>query len=383
MSTTLSDLETRVQSLIRDKTGGFVSSDDIKESANRGLRFLQSELGLHSSKNRYDFDVFPNVYEYPLPTDFHDPITIQERGEPINFYAKSPDEFWLRINEEDRTFAVDSVLGNKFLLVNYGSAGSSKLLHNCDSLTDNGSWTADATTDALNLTLDEINEKKGSGCLNFDFDVSQSANNYASIYNSDMDAVDLSDEEDAGTIFLYVNIPDSTYISSVTVYWGSSASAYWSGSATTQYNGAAFRNGWNRIGVAWATATETGSPDSSSVDYLSVRITYSSSQTDDTDFLIDDIRCETPEKLELHYYSTYVVQSAAGTNQAAFSATDDLLLLEDQEADLLLYYILQDAHMLKEQFSEMGVAQARFTQALQNYKIRYLSERSRPTRRYY
>jgi len=383
MATTLQDFESQIQPVIRDRTGTTVETNDIRDSLNRCIRHLINRHGVYATKNRSVLEVFPNIHEYPLPSDFHDIINIQTPGTPRKFTKKTPAEFWIRLDQEDNITAIDTILGNRFLLAKMSSAGSSNVLHSMDSLTTNGTWAAVAASDTANLTADTVNKKGGAASLNFDLDVSNSVNDFAAIDNTTMTAVDISAQEDQGTLFFWAYIPDVTNVTGFTARWGSDSSNYWEASATTGFNGEALRNGWNRIGMAWSGATETGTGVSSAIDYLYLQVTYAAAQTDDTDFRFDDVRMESPENMELHYYSTSFVQTSAGANQATFSATDDSSLLEDSEDDLLFYWALADAFWIKESIPERQEALKQFEDLLGRVKARYVSERKRESFRYY
>ena len=382
MSRTLQDFISEIQPLIRDTTGGTVTDSDIRLSANRGIRHLQNRYGMSATKSRESIQIFPNVNEYPAPSDFHDWVALYDRGNSIDFDRLSPTDFWRYLNNRNNTVSVDTILGDKFLQINWNGAGNSALLNSMNGLTDNGTWTADATTDALNIRQDKLNKKYGEASVAFDIDVSQSANNYAAIVNSTITSIDLTDYEDTASAFVWVYIPDVTYTSSVTLRWGSGASAYWEGTETTAFNGQSFRNGWNRVGTSWADASETGSPDKTDVTYLYARVTYSSSETDQTGYAVDRFLMENPSTLELSYTSKYFVKASDGTLQETFSATSDYSLLEDQEADILFYWVLQDAHLIKEQGAELERAKGQFNKALSDWHMRNGSERKRPIFQY-
>ena len=130
--------------------------------------------------------------------------------------------------------------------------------------------------------------------MNFDIDVSQSANHYADIYITDMTAINLSEYDSNGFMFLWVYTPDVTYVNQFTLRWGSANTDYWSDSVTTQHDETIFANGWNVLKFSWrdaAIAGPTGSPNSSALDYIMLRIQYTSSQVDMTDVRVDDIVC--------------------------------------------------------------------------------------------
>lgn len=381
MSRSLNDYISQLQPIIRDRTDGTVTTDDVKESLNRGIRYLMNRHGVHATKNRSVIKIFPDVCEYPLPSDFHDLITVSRRGEPVKFTMQTPVEFWLRLNQSSNTLGIDTILGDRYLLCNYPSAGSSTLIHDCDSVTSNGTWSVG--DDAENLTADSVNKQAGSASLSFDIDVSDSGNDYASIVNSTLNSVDLSAHTDKGTLFMWVYLPTITNLVSVTTRWGNDASNYYSVTETDQFNGQALRVGWNRLGFAWSGATETGAVTDTAIDYFYTRFTYSASFTDSTGFKVDDIKMESPEDMELFYYSNSFVETSGGVAQQVFENNDDVTLLADEDDDILLWWALSEASWIKEKFNERAEAKKEFEDLLSRFKARYPSERKRATARYY
>ena len=333
MATTISGIISKVDLILRDTSNNSVSAADRLLAISTAVQDIMGEFGFDHMNKTYSLSYLDTVNYYKLDTDITDliePIDLR-RGEGENveqFTRKNPRELAIEIanGETENAFGIERKDRDTYLVVNYGSPHQAILLHDCDSLTSNGTWAVDATnSDATNLTLDSVEFKQGNGSLNFDADVSQSGDNRATIENSDMAAVDLSDEENLASLVFRVYIPDVTNFSSVTGYWGSSSSAYWSGSATTDINSNAFVNGWNRIKVDWADATQTGTVDESAIDYLRFDLNYTGSQVDDTDFRIDDINMIRPETLTLFYQSAFLGTDTTGaTNRTAFSATGDI-----------------------------------------------------------
>ena len=126
--------------------------------------------------------------------------------------------------------------------------------------------------------------------MSFDVDVSNSANDYATVSNSSLTAVDLSSKEDTGSVEFWIYLPSNNAITSLDVQWGSSAANYWYDSVSSNYDGHSLETGWNYISVDWSTASENGSPDASAVDFLLVRVNYSATMTDNTLFLLNGFR---------------------------------------------------------------------------------------------
>jgi len=383
MSTSLSTFESQIQPIIRDRTGNVVETNDIQDSLNRCIRYLINRHGIYATKNRAEIDIFKDVYEYPLPSDFHDAIELANPGTPTRTSRRTPVEFWKQLKNERNTIAVDTILGDRFLLVNRSSAGSSSRLHDMVSLTDNGTWAAAASTDATNLTADTVNKKLGGASINFDLDVSNSVNDYAAIENSTMTAVDLSGHANKGTLFVWAYIPDSTNVTGFTARWGNDTSNYYEVAITTAYNGRTLRDGWNRLGFAWAGATETGTVTDTAIDYAYLQVTYGASQTDDTDFRFDDISMKSPESMELHYYSTHFVKDSSGVTKTTFSDVSDETLFEDEDDDIFFYWALADAQLIKQTFEERADSKESFNEMLSFLKSRYASERKRESYKYY
>mgnify|MGYP001592249062 FL=1 len=161
-----------------------------------------------------------------------------------------------------------------------------KVLHNCETFNGNGTWVIG--DDAENITTDTAGFKEGAGSVNFDIDVSDSANNYASLQNSTMASVDCTDFQGNGYIRFWVYIPSIIDFTSILIRWGSGTGAYWEVSGITKdvYN-RPLHSGWNYLEAVWDEATITGSPDSRSINFLYVRYVYAAGYTDATDARID------------------------------------------------------------------------------------------------
>jgi hypothetical protein len=182
---------------------------------------------------------------------------------------------------------------------------------------------------------------------------------------------------------MWVYLPTITNLVSVTTRWGNDASNYYSVTETDQFNGQALRVGWNRLGFAWSGATETGAVTDTAIDYFYTRFTYSASFTDSTGFKVDDIKMESPEDMELFYYSNSFVETSGGVAQQVFENNDDVTLLADEDDDILLWWALSEASWIKEKFNERAEAKKEFEDLLSRFKARYPSERKRATARYY
>jgi len=245
-------------------------------------------------------------------------------------------------------YTVEHNDGTPILRVNYPKTTNRVIVNSADNITDNGTWAVDSSnSDATNITTDENVGRTSATSINYDIDVSQSGNDYADVSVPDQTSVDLSTHEDVARQRFWVYIPSATYITGYTFFWSSDASAtpttianYWSKAVTTTADNGSFVNGWNQVEFDWEDATKTGSPDSSDIVYLGVRTSYSSSQTDDTDFRINGITSIVPVDMEMKYYSTYMAKTNASVWQAEITAVTDSTLIPDQYREILINGIM-------------------------------------------
>lgn len=334
MAITVASIITNFDTYIGDTSNDRVSAAERLQFITEGTAWLQEELGNDHMVKTYSLSYYDNVHYYKITSSVASLLEGADlrRGEADQGYSfahKSSRELAEEIGQQntESSWAIERRDSNWYLAVNHQSKYSPTTIASFDSLTiDGGTWTADTTnSDALNVTADSNEFKQGSGSINFDTDVSQSGNNRATIYTDDLDSKDLSDFVDLGAFVFWLYVPDVTYFTGVTLYWGSSDSAYWSASVTTDASGGAWANGWNRVAVLWSAATMTSTPDSEAIDYIRFDINYSASQTDDTDFRLDDLTIVRPETLTFFYTSWYVGTDTTGaTSRLAFTATTDI-----------------------------------------------------------
>jgi len=359
MATTLATIESRTNQAIRDTTTNSISAADRLRAYSISVQDLMSEWGFGLTQKKYTLPYFDTVNTYNITsatTKFLEPIDIRKDDQTEPFHRKSAREVNIEIDSpEEPSFAVERLDNRIDLLISYTSKYSATTLHNCDSLTANGTWSADTTnSDATNLTLDTVEYKQGSGCLNFDADVSQSANNRSTISNSDMDEIDLTDDENLSSLLARIYVLDVTNFTSITAYWGSSSTAYWSASVTTDILGAAWVDGWNRIKINWADASKTGSPDVSAINYLRFDYNYAAEQADTTDFRLDEVLMVRPENLYLHYNSWQIGTTTAGVGLTEFAATSDIPFYSGMYDFFDNYVSMKSAAIL---FRQMGLTQ--------------------------
>lgn len=270
-------------------------------------------------------------HEYVLPDDFREVQEIRDGNDVIVSPAKRNTTFEGTMGYE--LVGLNTIYFNTVPTPTATSTTPVQVLANNAYNTD-GSWVA--SLDATNVTTDLDEFKTGIGSVNFDIDVSLDAGNVAAITNSTMTAQDLSDYEDSGKWRIWVYLPDVTYLTNVGFRWGSSASDYWSLTQTKDYKNVALKNGWNLIEFDWASSsvTETGTPSSSAIDYLQLRITYSALQGDDTDYRLNAMYIASSYAAEQVYQVKYIYQPPQLVNEM-----DEVMLPPGNQGLLIDYAV--------------------------------------------
>ena len=276
-----------------------------------------------------------DIYDYTAPSDLKGKKVIDIRPQVNRTSSDNMSQRFSKtfdIKKALSTFQIrdDSMVKTMRIAANLAS---SLTLHTCDSITANGTWAVGG--DATNLTLDDLNYYSGSASLNFDLTGSATT---GYLENSTMNKVDLSDEQDIGTVFALVYIPDTSIITNFILRWGDTSSAYWSKTVTAPWDRTSFRNGWNILGFDWNGATKTGSPDSSAIDYLRFTVTVSAA-TAETDLRLDKISCSAGKIWEIEYYSKYLFQSSGGTWKETTTDDGDYVNLDTDELNLFEYEV--------------------------------------------
>lgn len=339
MAVTLASLITNLNTYIGDSSTDRVSDAERYQYLTEATIWLQEMLGNEHQDVTYSFDYYDTVHYYNVTSilpDLTEAVDLRrDVGENYEqFIYKSGKELAVEIANKDMepSYTIERHDKKAFLGVNFRPWRRANQISSLESLTaDGGTWAVDAVnSDALNLEVDNIEYKQGNGSLKFDIDVSQSGNNRATIINTGITTRDFSSLEDLAAWFFWVYIPDVTYFSSVTLYWGSDSSNYWSGTATTDYNSEAFVDGWNRVKIDWRTATQTLSPDATAIDYIRVDFNYSASQGDEQNFRIDDLKLIMPEHMTFYYTTWNVGNNNAGAGISAFTATNDVPFFSGQ-----------------------------------------------------
>lgn len=354
----------------------------------RAARTLLLDIDPQETKRTLEFTtpIYNTVYDYAIAPDVKGnkivDIRPQVRRLPRDIWSQAynqafdiakqniftaTDMFTMNFNTGLKTIRINAPLLNAPIIVNYA-----------DDLTDNGTWTVGGT--GSSLALDNVNYVEGQGSLQFNTTVGS-----AYVENSTMSAVNLSTYVNQSSLFVWVYIPTGTNLTSVNLRWGSSSANYYSLSVTQNQQATAFVNGWNRCQFIWSSASTTGSPSSSAIDYLRVTLVTTGTNTGCRVNGIDNILGSI---LEYEYYSKYLFRdSSTGAFQETVTDDSNLVNLDTESYNLLFNLVAflsaQQQQGLDALFYDGNFFGQQYQQGVARYKAMYKSELQKPQSSYY
>lgn len=355
---------------------------------NRAARQLLLDVDPQETKRVVEFTnpIFNTVFQYPIAADVKGNRLIDIRPQ-IN---RIPRDVWSQAYNQAfdlaknnifimaNMFTVNFNTGVKTLLINAPYLNPPVIVNQAENLTNNGTWAAGGT--ASNISIDNANFVSGAGALKFD--VTTGA---AYVENSTMSAVDLSAFVNQSSLFTWVYVPTGATLTSVNLRWGSSSTAYYDETVTQTQQATAFVNGWNLCQFPWSSASTTGSPSSSAINYLRVTLNVTGSMTGCRVNLVESILGTI---LEYEYYSKYLFRNAStGTFQETVLDDSDLINLDTESYNLLFNLV---AHLATQQqqgldatFYDGSFFGQKYQESLARYKALYKSEAQKPQSTYY
>ena len=375
--------QANIEADVTDRTHGTVDATALDRIINRAILSVLNDVDLRSTKRKSTLspNIFKEVYDYTAPSDLKGLAIIDIRKQTdreAEFELVSPEYFdRMKTSKSNICCLTDDDLVRK-LRISADVEEDAITLHNMDSVSGNGTWSAG--DDASNITLDSTNHLSGSGSLNFD---TASGDTTAYIENSDFNSVDLTNYENH-TIFAWIYVPDADVPTNFILRWGSNSSNYYSRTVTTNNEGAAFVVGWNLVRFPWdGSVSTTGTPTISAIDYMRLTITKDAGDDAATDWRVDNIVARTGHIHEAIYYSKYLWQSNTGTFLENSTASTDLINVDADEYNIILLRVEEYVNRYLDQMDNADSAYQRYYQSIESYGMNCPSERKHISEDYY
>lgn len=383
MSTTLSTLNTVINDRRRE-TG--TSSIDMTTV---GFRAINSTIQVWNEAHdwpwqikKVNFNYNPGVNTYALDTivtDFKTPITMKyykPNNKVAEFWMVSPNRFDSAILWS-RRFAVD--VSDRIQTLRVTSIdGSWAAINPATAYNQNGTWVGASAIGTV--ATDNYEGYTYPSSVSFAFNGTS-----GTLANSTMQALDLSMYQNRSNIYLDIDPPAVTSLTSFTLKWGTDASNYYQVSVTTDYLGAAFAAGWIRLKFAWNSPTTVGTPTVSSMSYVQLTVTCSGSTNLGT-FRVQNFFISENVPLTLTYYSTNMVIQASDSVQYQIfqdsSHTTDTPMWTgrwDAASEPFINSVLETIFFITGEYTDMAIAKSKIMEIVSTLKVRYPSKRRYPT----
>lgn len=196
-----------------------------------------------------------------------------------------------------------------------------------DSMNATSGWTAAGT--ASGLAQDTASYWKAPASLRFNLTTGTGT------LTKTINQADLTSYVGVGVAFLAVYIPNVTNLTSITLKLGSSASDYYSVTSTTGFTGAWTANNWLLVPFDFSTASTTGTPDWSAVDYAQVSIVASGTETN---FHVGELFISQPCPYQILYQSPAIfLASGTSTPTSTITLNTDEIILNVAPYNIYLY----------------------------------------------
>jgi hypothetical protein len=392
MSYDITRLESDVEAALHGTTLNQIAN--IFGIFNRAARDILLDIDPQETKRIVEFSapVFNGIWDYPLPTDVKGNRIVDIRPQ----IKRNQNDVWLQLYNQDfdveknglgvsgsyqPSFTLNFNGGNKSIRVNAPNLPAGTVLNMADAINDGGTWSAGGG--ATNLRVDNQNFITGSGSLMFDMVAGQ---NSGYLENSTISPLDLTNNLNQATQFLYTYLPTATSISSIELRFGSSATDYYSVTETMTQEGTVLENAWNLLAYPWLGATVVGSPDVTKISY--VRVTWNTDSTAQTALRLNGIQSIIGRVLEIEYYSKFFFRDAiTGAFKEMVTSVTDLINLDVESYQIyfnrVMYLITQQLQGIDAMFHDGPFFQEEYEKQVARYQALYKSEVQKPHTTYY
>jgi hypothetical protein len=210
--------------------------------------------------------------------------------------------------------------------------GQGLLIHNANSLTNNGNWNVSGSI--VNLSEDHLHYVTGNGSLKFDINRSATS---GTIYNYTMKSVDLKSYLEKGAIFTWLETQNPDQIVSVKFTIESSVGNGYQFTVNHAHDNTTFTEGLNLLKFPLQSMVQVGIPNPGDLTRISFEIT-TRGDIDLTNVRIDNIVARKGVVYGMPYQSKYVfIDAETGAWKQKTDALTDIIPLEEDAYQLLKY----------------------------------------------
>lgn len=320
-------MSVKTVSQLKDSVSGILTGMNLTnvtgldEAVQRAVRVLSQKVYIPEASGKENITLYGGVYDYESPDTIfaQNIIDLRPQGN-----SRTTMDKLTRIRQEtfDRQkgilpsgyrVAFENRNGTMIMRVDQARATQSVTL---DLLNDTTGWTLAGS--GSGLTKDSTVYYQNPSSLRFTVTGSSSATLTKAISSKS-----ISSYEDVGVVFLAIRVPLASSLTSVTLKLGSSATAYNNVTATTSFVGAFQANEWFLIPFDFSTASQTGTPDWSAIDYAQITIAHTATMVN---VRVGKLFIGLPSPHEILFGSAAIFSTSAGLSEDITTDSDTIIL---------------------------------------------------------
>lgn len=364
---------------------------DLTDVWNRAARRVLQDVDPMETKQDIQFgQVWDGVFDYALPVDV--------KGDKIiDLYPQAnrqlSDDYGQVYNKDFDKWKNFSYVpdftprysgGNRTVRIN-ARLNTGIQINAADGITTNGTWAVGGNASNIQNN-NQFYTNGAAGSVTFTLNQT-GVSSTATISNSTMGAVNLTNHYNNAYEFFYMYFPNAAGITSVELRFGSSAGNYYSiAGLTTNYTGSPWVNGWNLLGASWTTATAVGTPNIAAINYIDVVVTYNG--TLQTMVGINQFWSRLGNIFNINYYSKYLFMDSVTFAFKEFTTSNqDYINLDTDARDMFLFAAaleaVQQQQGLSASFYDDPTLVGKYNDAVAAYTSKYKSEITKPRKFYY
>lgn len=352
---TVADLRTAVSGILTSLNLDRVSDLNGKFERAAGNLVQKANVPEMMSKQAYFF--YDGVYDYPSPDNIFGSAVVDIAPQGVT-----------RSNQDyaSKQYIADFDRGKAYVVsginVTFLSAGGIDIMRiaqtkataktNIDTMSDTTGWVASGN--ANGLALDSTVYYQEPGALRFNL----AAGGTQGILTKTLtNALNLSTYAGVAMVFLAVQMPDVTSITSVELRLGSSNANYWSRTVTQGFLGAFRVNDFFLLAFDLALATTVGTPNAAAINYVELLLNYSNAN------IVPNVRvgglwAALPSPYEVLTQTTAIFIPAASTTntpQTSIAMNTDTIILNPASFNIYAYECAREVAFGKGGTASSGV----------------------------
>lgn len=328
---TVGELKDEVSAILQNINLSQVTN--VNGALERAARTTVQQADIPEASGRTAINLYGGVMYYPAPsTIFGGALNlIRRQGDASNpwdyNYKTDIDQFTRAKHYQPNGYLIDFEYLNGVAQMGISTPAVLPQLI-IDPMNETSGWTAGGS--ATGLAQDTVNYYQQPASLRFTLTGSSSGYIEKTLTNS----IDLSSYEGVGVVFLAIYTPGTTTLTNINLRIGSDSSNYASVTETEGFLGAWIANNWLLVALDLATATNTGTPDFSAIDYVRCTVNHTATLTN---FRMGGLWTSIATPHELLYQSSAIFLDSSGNPTQSITGDGNTIVLNDAAYNIYVH----------------------------------------------